>query len=29
MQPRGIYELRNFGKVEIRSADAEDFVATM
>ena len=29
MHPRGIYELRNFGKEEMRSADTEDFVATL
>lgn len=29
MHPRGVCELRYLGKVEHRSADTEDFVATM
>ena len=29
MHPRGIYELLYLGKIEIRSADVKDFVATM
>ena len=29
MHPREIYELRNLGKEEMRSADVEDFVAAM
>jgi hypothetical protein len=29
MHPRGIYELRNLGKQEIRSVDGEDFAVSM
>ena len=29
MRPRGIYDLRDLGKLEIMSADLEDFSTTM
>jgi hypothetical protein len=29
MHPRGVYDLRNLGKWELRSADGEDFVVRM
>ena len=29
MHPRGVYELRNLGKLETRSADGEDFARAM
>ena len=27
MHPRGVYELRNFGNIEMRSADGEEFAS--
>lgn len=29
MHPRGMYEFRNLGKMEVRSKDVEDFSTTM
>jgi hypothetical protein len=29
MHPRGVYELRNLGKQELRSVDGEDFAVSM
>ena len=29
MHPRGVYELRNLGKKELRSVDGEDFAVSM